>query len=78
LPSLVIDIDSCCNLLDSGEVFTWGCGANGQLGTGNDLSQYTPQCVNLSASEYYSQNVEHELARDISCGSNYTGLVASK
>lgn len=62
--------------IDSGEVFTWGCGENGQLGLGKSQNQLIPQHVRLENSELKTGNESIEVV-DVSCGSNHTGLVTS-
>lgn len=61
-------------MIDTGAVYTWGCGSDGQLGLGNTLSQYTPQEVIIPG----PQGNTASYAIDISCGWYHTGIVLSK
>lgn len=51
-------------VLDSGYVFTWGNGEDGQLGLGNTESQYLPARLNI-----FGKDV---LAKGISCSARYS------
>lgn len=59
-------------------MFAWGCGADGQLGLRNDLTQFSPQYVKLDRTDLYTQVEEPSKAIDISCGLNHTTVISSK
>ena len=59
--------------LESGEVFTWGNGSEGQLGIGTLSNHYSPQLVNF----LHPQNNKRLdiFCIDIECGSQHTGVI---
>jgi len=67
-------------LSDSGEVFAWGNGENGQLGLGNRQNQLTPQQIKLynNYNETPTKNPPLDSAIDISCGKRHSGIVTSR
>jgi len=68
------------NIIDSGEVFAWGNGENGQLGLGNRLNQLTPQQIKLYHNNNETPNRnsgQPDSAIDISCGKRHTGIITS-
>ena len=52
-------------ITEAGELFTWGLGEYGALGTGNTESRFSPSLVQVSKG----------LCVDISCGSRSTGII---
>ena len=59
-------------LVETGEVFTWGYGADGQLGINNLKSQFTPQLVGFS---HLESNVSSAQIIDISCSGSQTFIL---
>ena len=60
------------NFIESGEVFTWGYGADGQLGNNNPNSQYTPQIVDFS---HLTDSLKSITARDVACGGRHSFVI---
>ena len=60
-----------------GEVFTWGCGENGQLGLRSNQNQLTPQYVSLVINDSKMRNEISPPAFDVSCGAKHTAIVTS-
>lgn len=55
-----------CVLTSRSEIFTWGRGANGRLGHGDEEDRHTPELV---------EALKDRHVRSISCGSNYTATI---
>ena len=62
--------------LETGELFTWGSGEDGQLGLGNILSQYTPQLVTFTSNDFYGKG-EMIYISEVSCGDRHTSVITS-
>jgi len=56
-------------------VFTWGYGADGQLGNNNPNSQYTPQLVDFA---HLIDSLKTTKVRDIACGGKHSFTIMGK
>jgi len=56
-----------CAVSESGEVYTWGCGRDGQLGHGDTKDVYTPKPVRA---------LQSKLIRNVSCAEHHVAAVS--
>lgn len=56
-----------CGLSENGEVYTWGCGKDGQLGHGETKDVYTPKAV---------RTLQSKLIRTVSCAEHHVAAVS--
>ncbi len=62
--------------LETGEIFTWGNGSEGQLGIGTLSNHYSPQLVNFL---HPHNNKRLEIfCIDVECGTQHTGVITGK
>ena len=60
-------------IVDDGQLVTWGCGLDGQLGLGNLQNYSAPQLVSA-----YSQENINAIAISVDCGANHTAVISNK
>lgn len=63
-------------IVESGELFTWGYGSDGQLGIGSITSHYSPQLVTF-LSLHGNKNL-NKFSQDIDCGARHTAVITGK
>jgi len=56
-----------CGVSESGEVYTWGCGKDGQLGHGDTKDVYMPKAV---------RPLQSKLIRSVSCAEHHVAAVS--
>ena len=62
--------------IESGELFTWGHGSDGQLGIGSITSHYSPQLVTFLDPRVNKNKDIFSI--DVDCGARHTGVISGK
>eukprot|EP01104_Vermistella_antarctica_P015030 TRINITY_DN4850_c0_g1_i2.p1 TRINITY_DN4850_c0_g1~~TRINITY_DN4850_c0_g1_i2.p1 ORF type:complete len:374 (+),score=54.17 TRINITY_DN4850_c0_g1_i2:200-1321(+) len=61
--------DHMAAITDEGELFTWGYGANGRLGLGDEIDQFEPKIV---------EGMKGKFVVDVDCGGYHTGAITKE